>query len=66
MYYRGLIMNPFLLAIGEISDIYKRSESGEYENNGNYMDDMGRLKILILDIEDLLINKHGIYFNELD
>jgi hypothetical protein len=59
-------MNTFLSAIVEISDIYKKSESGEYENNGNYMDDMERLKLLILDIEDILINKHGRYFDDFD
>lgn len=59
-------MDTFLSAIVEISDIYKKSESGEYENNGNYMDDMERLKLVILDIEDYLINKHGIYFDDFD
>lgn len=59
-------MNIFLSTILEISEICKKSESGEYENNGDYMDDVERLKLLVLDIEDLLINKHGIYFNDFE
>jgi hypothetical protein len=57
-------MNLFINAISELTRIYKKDQSSEYENTSEYMDDLESIKFSILDIEDYLINKYGTFYEE--
>ena len=57
-------MGLFINAISELTRIYKKDQSSEYENTSEYMDDLKSIKFLILEIEDYLINKYGTFYEE--
>jgi hypothetical protein len=57
-------MDLFINAISELTRIYKKDQSSEYENTSEYMDDLESIKFSILDIEDYLINKYGTFYEE--
>ena len=57
-------MDLFINAISELTRIYKKDQSSEYENTSEYMDDLESIKFSILEIEDYLINKYGTFYEE--